>query len=523
MDGEKKRPVLRSAEELKGDKAKPKKKAPKWPILLVLVLLAAGLWAVVNRTTLLQKPEQPEATVAPSTRVTLIGKEVKDFDQVAVSGPAIAPGYAIKSQIEYDAEGKESEKPEGAARYLVLGEPTFALNDTLVDRMLQSATSITAQDTVATDAQDLSIYGLDAPQLVANVSYKDGTTATLNFGDKMPTGTGYYMSIDDQKTVYAVTSTPFSDFNRQLTELHVVKQPITMDAAEMKHVLIEQTGKPTIELEQGDATVMQGMNSLRMLQPYQIDAHMTRGSELIAAITAISVKAYAGHAETPEQLAPFGLEPPAAHIVYEQNDGSKLDMKIGSAADELYAYCTIDESGDVYTVEKGLLAFLKNAIPAQLVDQFAGLVNIKNVDLLTVQGGGKTYALGISHEKTANDDGTETDNQSFTFDGQPAEDKPFKALYQEIIGMLFDKLRPENDTAQPGAVIATVTFKLNDGKPDRVIQYLEYDSDYSLIKDGEREMFLIKRQKVEGMLQKCAEYAQAHTEAAATANPSVPS
>ncbi len=508
MDDEKKRPVLQSSEALKGNKAKARKKRPKWPLLVLLLLVAGGLWAAVNRTTLFQKPAEPEATAAPSTKVVLIGKAVKDFDQVTITGLGISPSYTIRSQIDYDEEGKEIEKPEGAARYLVVGDPSFALNDMLVDRMLQSATSITAQSTVIQDAQDLSVYGLAAPQLTAHVVYKDGTKATLNIGDKMPTGLGYYMNIDDQKTVYAVSTTPYTDFNRQLNELHVVKQPPAMDPLEVKKVLIEQTDKPTIELEQRDPTQAQGLNALWMQQPYEIEAHMTRGNELVDAITKITIAAYAGHADTPEELAKFGLDSPAARVVYEQNDGAKLELSIGAQADDSHRYCTLDGSGDVYTVETGLLSFLADATPALLVDQFAGLVNIKYVDTLTVTGQGAAHELGIKHETVSNEDGTETDKQTFFYAGQPAEEKPFKTLYQEIIGMLFDKFRPENDTIQPGATpLATVTFKLNNGQPDRVIEYLPYDDDYCLIQDGDRALFLIKKQKVENMLDMCAAFA----------------
>lgn len=539
---EKKRPVLESTETLKGKKAGPQKRAGKVWMLVLLIAVMGGAWALYSMTDVFKTPEEPAATPPPSTIVKLIDRTKQDFDRLTVT--AGGERYTLISNIEYDADGNVAatpapteaadetpettpqpapestpapgEEPAGpelpviAERaieqdYSIEGQPYFAVNTGTAATMQTNVVSLTASDTVTEDAEDLSIFGLAQPQITVEARYKDGSGHTLHFGDKTPTGYSYYLRLDDSKTVYTVGSGAFNAFSKPLNQLHTVTLPQAVNPEAVADLLIEQAGRDTVELKQLQNEKSVSISSLWLVQPIEYEAHMTRASELITAAAGLQLSGYAGHASTPEALEPFGLLQPRARIRYEDTDGNVLDMRIGGRQDDLYSYCAVDETGDVYLVETSLLGFLSDATVSHLVDQFANLVNILMVDRLTVSAGAENYVLSIDRKPVANEDGTETTEDTYLFDGQSADEKLFKSLYQEIIGLLFDKIKQDDLT--PGGAVATVRYQLNNGQSDIVIEYVGYDKDYYLIRQQGREpLFLIKHEKVDSMIQACRQF-----------------
>lgn len=502
-NGQGKRPVLASTEELKGKKAAPVRAGKKWILPLALVLLLAGGWALYTKTSLFT-PETPVATLPPDTSVKLIDRLKPDFDRVTVNKKGEAP-YTIVSNIQYDADGKAIDEPDKPL-FSVEGMDFFTLNVSYCSTMSNNATMLSARDTAAVDAQDLAEFGLLEPSLTVDIGYRSGEKTRLSFGDKTPVGGSHYMTMDGGKTVYVVASNAFDAFDKKLNDMHNLALPQQVDATAVKSLLIEQPGKDTIELQVIEDAQSTSISTLYLTQPIEYAAHSERSMELFEAVGVLGLSGYVGHTSAPEEKQIYGLDVPRAHVRFEDKYGQALQLWVGGSAGNGQSYVQIDQSGDVYTAPDDQLAFIANARTAYLVDQFANLVNIKMVDRLTVTGNGQTYALSIERAKSAKDDGTEEVVETYKFDGVDAEEKQFKGLYQDIIALMVDQMA--EGTEQPGDVIATVRYQLNTGRPDIVIEYVAQaaNSEYALVRQDGKALFLMKKDKVLNMLDRCQQF-----------------
>ncbi len=72
------------------------------------------------------------------------------------------------------------------------------------------------------EVDDLSLFGLDEPQIVARVGLKDGQAMEVLLGDKTPDGQGYYVQFRGRDYVYTVDYTWGDEFIRYVTETPLV-------------------------------------------------------------------------------------------------------------------------------------------------------------------------------------------------------------------------------------------------------------------------------------------------------------
>lgn len=509
-----KRPVLESATSLKGRKAKPKHSAKRWIVLVLIVALIGAGVGIIYGTDLLKPDvvEQEQTSVSASddyVKTTLIERPIGDVQNVKV---AITGGdtFSITSHVKYDENGQMIvDENNPITKYTLDGQEYFKLIEAPIVNMMSYASAIQTVHTIEENAKDLSIYGLNKPTMTLTYTYKDGTTATLLFGNKVPTGSYYYAMLKGDPNVYMMYSSVFNIYNRPLNALHVIPTLPMLTDTTVNGILIEQSGKETIELgviDVGDNAL--GITTLKILQPIQYDSHSTRGTELLTAAIAMAPTGYAGHAETPEELEAFGLAEPRMHIVVRGTDETgeqkiENDFRIGSEKDGM-CYVAIDDSGDIYTMSSSLISFVSNATVGHLADQFTNLINITKVDTVTVEGNNEKYALSITNEVITAEDGTEKTISSYFFDGNPTEEEPFKKLYQEVIGTLLDKV--SSNYNHDGKVVAKVTYKLNNGMDDFVVEYLEYDDNYYAVRRDGMTIFLIKHEKIERMLTSCQQF-----------------
>ena len=474
------KPKLSSPEALKGTR----NGHARWPKCLVIALLAAvaaACWGLAQWVFFEPAVEIPQPTPRPE-RIYLIERPLDQVAQVRIESADFA-GYTLS-------------KLPGDAGYAVEGQPQFALDPQIVERIWMSAATLIAQTTVAESAADLSVYGLDMPKLFADIRYIDGESARISFGDQTPVGGQYYMRLGDQRTVYTVASIAFIDMNYSLNALHALLWPMTLDARNLSTLLIEQPEGANIQLE-----VLSENEGIRLRQPYDIEANSARAQALLEAACELSLDGYAGHADAQDSLAQYGLDSPKVRIHFAAQTGERMDVRIGIAADDLRSYACIDDSGDVYTVPTYQLAFLAGATPAKLIDPHAGQLPVAQLDALILSGNGTEYAFSILREKRGRDDGTMQTVETYEFGGQPLDKSAFDALYQAITGLTFDKIREDADAKPLGELLMRVQFV---GDASSQVDYLAYDADYCAISRDGHEFLLIKREKVLDVLRVCA-------------------
>lgn len=548
--------VLPSADQLKkhGDKRYGSK---KW---LTVILLVVVLGAAIGGYWLLSRPEAADpnaAEVTPAPTSSMVALLEKERDQVKSVDVTVRDGEAFT--LLYDGANN---------RYSIAGKENFEVNPDEASALITYACQLNAAQMVQENVTDMEQFGLKTPAVSFTANYTDGTSKTYFLGDKTPATSAYYLCEKGGSTVYLVYSAVYNAYNRNVNSLHTLPA-ISIDSAAISGLVVERKGKDTVELTMnGENTDPLSISTLRLEQPFLYDANSDRANEVLTAAAALNVSGYAGRvddgkdyglteptariaittttevqvpAETPaptaEPAAEATAEPaaeataePAAEATAEPAAEATAEPEpemitkqvaetrtftIGSRAEDGKVYCTVDESGAVYLMDESLLSFLDKAKAPYLVDQFINLVSIFKVDGIVIEdaNGGK-YEMGITREPVLNESGEQEldnngnpkTNDTYTFNGTATTDSLFKKMYQEIIGTLADKLLEE--TPPVGDTVLRITYKLNIAPGELVIEYQSYDDDYYVARRGDTARFLIKKSKVDSVLESCKAYAE---------------
>jgi len=499
---------LASAAELRGKKAGSSEKKSSggkmWLSLILLVVVLAGAIGVYFLSGII-KPEdaaQPQATLPPSKTVKIIGRDRKDVASVTIQLKGREP-YTVVQHIFETESGPDAEPVYG---YSIEGLPDFSLNQTKSSSLTGYAANLTALQQIAENVTDFAAYGLDEPTSTITMKYTDGKEVVWLMGSKAPTSTAHYMCEKGSRTVFLVYKTACEAFGATLEDMYVLKMPVAFDdTTVVTNLLIEQKGKPTIELVQLDEVASTfSMSKIKLVQPVEYDAQSERAIEMLDASTYLGIAGYAGELSN---LPEAGLDDPRARIRVTDAQGNVLHYVVGNYNEEGMVYVKVDDTDTVYLAEAKRLAFLENANVAYLVEQFTNLVLIDKVDAVTVTAGEEAYTLSIERQADTDEGGSQKTDangnpayvSTYFFDGVETSEKEFKDAYMEIIGMMISKM---SDNYQlEGEVVAQIKYTLNVEPYEFVVEYLEYDGDYYAVRRDGLTLFLIKQDRVKDMVE----------------------
>ncbi|MBQ3222508.1 MAG: DUF4340 domain-containing protein [Clostridia bacterium] len=385
--------------------------------------------------------------------------------------------------------------------YEIQGMPYFTTDTSAINSMVTYSYSVMSTKMVQEGCEDLSAFGLAEPQVQVHYTYHDGTEMTMNIGAKVPAGNYYYMSLDDSNDVYMVYNTVYGYFTQPLEQLHAVPAAAPIDPENLVYLLAEQKDKENVEIVLRDSSENAvSVADVVLVQPFEYDVNSDRASTTMIDASALKLTAYAGYAADEAALAEYGLAEPYAHVEVADSNGIEISMTIGDLVegDTAYRYATVDATGDIYTVDVSLLAFLDNCRVSYLVDQFAGLINIKMVDEFTITTPEKTYVSVVENTPYTNEQGVEMTKQDFYFQGEYVNEDLFRDFYQVVIGRLVDKrIENEEEYAFDGDVVLSISYKLNYQDEPYLVEYLDYDRDYCAVRRNGVSLFLIRKDKVQ--------------------------
>jgi hypothetical protein len=489
--------ALESASALKGVRRGGRKKSAIAIIASLALVLAAA--AGVYFLSDIIKPAEEEAPPAPSatsSAVRVVEKDKADIDRVTVKRRG-EPAYTL---INGDGQ-----------KYSVSGKPDFPVNQSMASAIAGYCSAMSATSLVEENVIDINKFGLTDPAVKVTMRYKDGSSDIWLFGDKVPAMSGYYIARENSGTVYTTYSSPYNAFDIPLNKLYALPAltPPTVDTIE--HLIIEQAGLETIEIERIETNVTTlTLSAYQLVRPFVYDMHSERGYALLESVIEMYISGYAGErADLPD----CGLDEPRARIKATGNDGTSVEFKIGAYIDPSSFYVQVNDTDAVFIASAQTFNFLNNAKATYLVDQFTNLVRIDYVDRLTIEAPGDKFVvdirrepkLGESGEQEVNSSGVPQTIDTYYFDGEVTDTSLIKKLYQDVIGVLFSKTSGDYEIS--GDVAMRVEYTLNIEPGAYVVEYLTYDSEYYAVRvnDGPT-IFLVKKGNVDIVISQANDY-----------------
>ena len=163
-------------------------------LILVLALMIGGFFAYMKYD------EEKSKEAKKSTAITVIDNKRDDI---------------VKFSYDYEGTVYSFEKVDGT--WYVEGDQSIGLNQNTVNLMLNKLSPLTAEQEIA-GVTDMSQFGFDAPTRV--IRYETAENAyTVEIGAFNPVSDVYYMRVDEQGTVYVITSSIYNVFDRDLENM----------------------------------------------------------------------------------------------------------------------------------------------------------------------------------------------------------------------------------------------------------------------------------------------------------------
>jgi hypothetical protein len=413
------------------------------------------------------------------------------------------PSYTIYSADTSDLSAVIVENPSGTIEAENLGSSVWTINKMSNDdidknkayTLASTVSTIISKNKIEENPSDLSQYGLDNPSITVTMKKNNGTENVLYVGNKSPTLGEYFILLDGDNTVYTLYSykvdtlmqplSYYSDFNRFSVEINDINKINIVRSDE------------TINLKIVDDVASATNNVWEMTKPYvssandeYVDNNILEPLEDLNFSTLITDDGDYGF-DSPTAVVTLNVKP------YDSTSGKYGDeyietFTVGKIADGK-AY--VSYNNKTYEVEASSIDFV-NASAFNILNKLQGLVDISLVNGISVKYGGNSDKIEI----VRNDD-----DMSFKLNGEDADYKLTKSMYQAIISLAVDGIyngEPLGDT------VLAFEFGGIKKSDDTTIEFKSIDDlSCALVRNGSVE-FTIKKNKLNEFAELWTEYAK---------------
>ncbi len=442
---------------------------------VVLLLLIAALVILLLNPKETEEPSEESSTVS-STTVSLVESEADTVKEITVTNPI--GSYTI----ERISEATEDEK----AVYAIAELEGFTENTSEYSTLIGQFCNFSASRLIEENAPDIGKYGLSSPSYTVTLVYDDGTKHEFRIGNQLPTGSGYYMMLDDDDNVYGMVESKMERLNYSALD-YMDKNVIDVWSSYTDDEGNEVT-EPVIDYLQvtggtlGDevfkiipltadelaSTASSYGSNYRIVSPVEADMKYKSNEQgedenLVYTTGLQSLEADSVVAIYPneEDFASFGLADPYCTISFSR-DGTEHCWIIGnetSTADGSPAhYFYSDDQEVIYEVADEDLPW----ISIDIEDMFSSLVllpyidDVEKIDLIIYD---QTYTFEI--DAAADEDSDIVPH----LDGKEVDLSQYRKMYQYFLAAPAEGI---NRSEEEGTLIASFTYHYREGGSDTV-------------------------------------------------------
>lgn len=440
--------------------------------LLAVIALLGVMW-LLKQEPQAQEPVAPAPTVQPMK--ALVDKQDTYPTQLTLTQGDVSATYV------HDHAANTYAAKDYDAR--------LAFDQSALTQLFASATRLVSRKTIDVSPQDLALYGLDAPLGSVQAQYADGSAHTVWIGKQSPLGDGYFGMIDDDPSVYLLLSYDVDSFLKQLYDyrsyslLHPMDEDSENHSLTVRELSIDRGNNDTIRFLRG-ADQPGGM-----VPPIQIVEPVTvTGDEFAFHQNVISPLHSLGKArlvlveDMPTALDRYGLDTP--RTLYVRDDGGETRLLIGKEEDGR-TYLMREGVPAVLSVKSSALAFL-NVDYSTVMDRLVWLVNIADVQSLTIQQPDHTVVLAIEN------------GQTFALNGKAVDPELGRAVYRNAISFLFEGRAEQS--AMDSTALCTLILRLKDGTQTSLSLYALNERHLEIARDGVSTGFYCNKSGLQNVL-----------------------
>ena len=218
----------------------------------------------------------------------------------------------------------------------------------MVRRGAHQLHDLTARATVVDHPEDYGLYGLGDGAIAVEITLREGTVLAFQAGDPNPTSVSYYLRPTPGDRVYVVKKSAVDFYRSDLTAYREDKFA-TFDANEVD-ALVAEVGQTTLAMERT------GEYTWHMSSPIEQEASREKVRMMLGRISAMKAQAFVE--DGPKNLAPYGLDVPAAKVTIRLSTSGPVTVWLGDSipdSDPPQRFAFRVEDDAVYAVKDGML------------------------------------------------------------------------------------------------------------------------------------------------------------------------
>jgi hypothetical protein len=491
--------------------AKNKKKNRTLLFLSFAMILTLVAYAVVIK---INDGKEADASSEEDTSITLL-----DLKENSVNS------------IEYTNESGQMKLTKQDDTWVNENDKNFPVNQSYVESMVTSVSTLTSDRLVSKEVDDLSEFGLDKPLIQIIVSADDGTSTTIKVGSKLVTGDAYYLMLNDENAVYTVDTTLYKNFAYTNNQMVSMETPPSITADYITKISIDNKEKDDFEIiyDEDSDNNTSDYYLWSISKPYSVNvaADTDKLNDYFTNFASLSFKECAEY--NTENLKKYGLETPASKVLikyYEVSTTASADtsssdsteaadsnassndsstqvrtdheyiLYIGDKNDDGDYYVRPEESQSIYIMSADSVEAMTNVSPFDYIASNVNLTSIDTVDKMEITAGDTNYILSIKRSKTTDDDGNETQKSTYYCNDKEVSEDDFKTVYQNFLSLTNEaEITKENkdNTSKVSIKIQKNTKENN----EITINFKPYDSSYYRVDNNGTEFFLTTKRAVD--------------------------
>lgn len=437
-------------------------------ILVIIVALMGTAYYFVNKSK----------SVGSGTDTTTTTESIKlmDFTSDKIASVTINSSEGTMVIVK-DGTGWKLSSPTG-----IKADPSK------LSGIVINSASVIAEKVIEENASDLAQYGLDKP-VVINVKLNDGSEKTLELGSQTPTKEAYYVRMKDTTKVYTLGSYTAEQFLLKKKDIKD-KALLALKPEDIIALSMDRNGQNLFKAAKLNET------DWSLSAPVQGSANATALGAMLTAVTTVTASEFED-GDAPN-LADYGLDNPP-YVFDFATSSAKYKLLLGKEkvkGSQIYA--KLDGSNDVFTLDETPLNFLDKPLK-EILDVFAYIVNIDQVNKIELTMDGKTTTLGLDVYKGA-DGKSDPDKDKFTVDGKDASGKnaddkqPFRDFYQAMIGISLDEI---DMTGVPsGTPEVSIKYFLKSSPGTMQVDFVSKDANYYYVmRNGKYANIMVSKNK----------------------------
>ena len=353
--------------------------------------------------------------------------------------------------------------------------------------------------------EDFDRYGLTDPQASWTLTATDGTERTVNVGNRLVSGEGYYAALDGRDECIYVLGTSLENSILQPVE-NFVSPMLCAGMSQESYYLADSftilhDGEVFVSVKQrtkDEFTNPEAQAETKLIYPEGYKTDDTFFFNVLAEFVSLSGEEAVYLGKDDSVGAKYGLDDPYYTIYFTYGDSIEYYIFVSELQDDGYYYA-VSNLYDYQVIARctaDTFSFLEKDID-EWVDDYPIMYNITYVDEISVKAGEHSVDFKLNHGTDASGKPTLTVEGTDGFSLSADEVYNFRQYYKVILSIQLGGNAGLSDEefdsliSDTGALMAEITFKMKDGTSVKY-EFRRYSTRRALMTcDGEGSFYVL--------------------------------